>query len=131
MSKDRARELREQMTPPERRLWNALKTRPEGFKFRRQHDLEPYVLDFFCYEAAVAVEVDGLAHELGSNPQRDIRRDRWLAAQGVKTLRFRALDIRDNLDGVVTMIVAECWTRTPNHLPSIWRGGGSRSETEG
>jgi very-short-patch-repair endonuclease len=60
----KAREFRKTMTPPERRLWNALKARPEGLKFRKQHEHGPYYLDFFCHEAAVAVEVDGLAHEL-------------------------------------------------------------------
>jgi len=101
------------MTPPERRLWNALKARPNGFKFRRQHDFDPYVLDFFCYDAALAIEVDGLAHELGNNPQRDVRRDEWLAGQGVKTLRFRAPDVRDNLEGIIAMIVEECQSRAP------------------
>jgi very-short-patch-repair endonuclease len=101
------------MTPPERRLWNVLKARPGGFKFRRQHPLGPYTLDFFCYEAALAVELDGLAHELGSNPQRDIRRDKWVAEQGVHTLRFRATDVRDNLEGVLIFIAEECLRRSP------------------
>jgi very-short-patch-repair endonuclease len=109
------------MTPPERRLWNALKTRPDGFKFRRQHDFEPYVLDFFCHEAALAIEVDGLAHELGSNPQRDNRRDGWLADQGIRTLRFRALDIRDNLDGIIMMIVEECSISSPRFRGEVAR----------
>jgi very-short-patch-repair endonuclease len=114
VSKERARELRKKMTPPERRLWNALKTRPEGFKFRRQHALDPYILDFFCCEAALAIEVDGLAHELGSNPQRDIRRDEWVADQGIHTLRFRALDVRDNLVGIIAVIVEESRKRAPS-----------------
>jgi very-short-patch-repair endonuclease len=93
------------MTPPERRLWNALKARPNGLKFRKQHEHGPYYLDFFCYEAALAVEVDGFAHELGSNPQRDEKRDRWLAGRGIRTIRFAATDIRDNLEAVVACIV--------------------------
>jgi very-short-patch-repair endonuclease len=110
------------MTPPELRLWNALRTRPNGLKFRRQHPLGPYVLDFFCHEAAVAVEVDGLAHELGNNPGRDVRRDAWLAREGVKTLRFRALDVRDNLEGILTMIVEECRMRSPRSPPLDFEG---------
>ena len=104
------------MTPPELRLWNVLKTRPEGFKFRRQHPLGPYVLDFFCHETALAIEIDGLAHELGSNPDRDARRDKWVLAQGVRTLRIRATDIRDNLEGVATLILEECLGRTPTRI---------------
>jgi very-short-patch-repair endonuclease len=105
------------MTPPERRLWGVLKGRPNGFKFRRQHPLGPYILDFFCYETALAIEVDGLAHDLGSNPQRDIRRDAWVAEQGVRTLRFVATDVRDNLEGVLTLIVEECARRSPTRPP--------------
>ena len=126
MSIERARSLRSQMTPPERRLWRVLKDRPGGFKFRRQHPLESYVLDFFCHEAAMAVEVDGLAHEMGANPQRDLRRNEWLAGKGIRTLRFGATDIRDNLEGVLTLIVEECLNRTPRkeeESPSTAFGG--------
>jgi very-short-patch-repair endonuclease len=90
---------------------DALRIRPGGFKFRRQHPFGPYTLDFFCFEAAIAIEVDGL--DFGSNPQRDIRRDQWLAREGIKTIRFGALDVRDNLEGVVTMIAEQCPRRTP------------------
>ena len=114
MSKERARGLRRKMTPPELRLWNALKTRPEGFKFRRQHDLDPYILDFFCHEAALAIEVDGLSHQLGHNPQRDLRRDAWCSEQGIYTLRIAAIDVRDNLEGVVSHIVEHCRQRSPD-----------------
>jgi very-short-patch-repair endonuclease len=99
------------MTPPERRLWNVLKLRPGGFKFRRQYEHGPYYLDFFCYEAAVAIEVDGLAHELGSNPQRDERRDARLRDRGILIMRVRATDVRDNLEGVVAYIQEACRNR--------------------
>ena len=132
MSTERARSLRKRMTPPERRLWNVLKTRREGFKFRRQHRLDPYVLDFFCHEAALAIELDGLAHELGSNPQRDIARDAWVARQGVRTLRFRATDVRDNLDGVLTSIIEECLRRSPRQEdPSTAFGGPPPLQMQG
>jgi very-short-patch-repair endonuclease len=99
------------MTPPERRLWNALKSRPDGFKFRKQHEHGPYYLDFFCYDAALAVEVDGLAHELGTNSQRDVRRDAWLAGRGIRTIRVGGADVRDNLEGVVAYIIEACRQR--------------------
>jgi very-short-patch-repair endonuclease len=101
------------MTPLERRLWNVLKTRPDGFKFRRQHAIDPYILDFFCHEAGLAIEIDGFSHELGDNPQRNERRDRWVAEQGVRTIRIAATDVRDNLEGVVLHIVGECLRRSP------------------
>jgi very-short-patch-repair endonuclease len=109
---NRARELRKKMTPPELRLWNALRLRPDGFKFRRQHPIGYYTLDFFCYESAVCIEVDGFAHDLGANPKRDSRRDERLSAQGIRTLRIPATDVRDNLEGVVMFIVEECRRRT-------------------
>ena len=114
MGTSRARELRKKMTPPERRLWSVLRTRPGGFKFRRQHPLGYYTLDFFCYEAALCVEIDGFAHELGSNPYRDSRRDDWLAAQGVRTIRIAAIEVRDNLEGIILLIVEECRQRSPS-----------------
>jgi very-short-patch-repair endonuclease len=120
------------MTPPERRLWNLLKGRPGGFKFRRQHPLGPFVLDFFCYEAAVAIEVDGMAHDLGSNPQRDIRRDAWVAEQGVRTMRVRATDVRDYLEGVLVSIVEACSQRTPRQEgPSTACGGPPPLQMQG
>jgi very-short-patch-repair endonuclease len=111
------------MTPPERRLWSALKGQPEGFKFRKQHEHGPYYLDFFCFEASLAIEIDGLAHELGSNPQRDERRDTWLKSRGIRTVRVRATDVRDNLQGVVTHIVETCRERSGGQRPlhRLWR----------
>jgi len=60
----------------------------------------------------LAIEIDGISHELGSNPGRDARRDDWVARQGIRTLRFRALDVRDNLEGIVLKIVEECKVRS-------------------
>ncbi|HEX8414327.1 MAG TPA: endonuclease domain-containing protein [Sphingomicrobium sp.] len=107
----RARALRKAMTPPERRLWNVLREKPKGLKFRRQHPVGPYTLDFFCHEAQVAVEIDGISHDLGPNPERDRRRDLWLQRGGIQTLRFRAVDVRDNLEAVLIAIVEVCLTR--------------------
>jgi very-short-patch-repair endonuclease len=102
----RARSLRQTMTPPELRLWAVLRAKAQdGLRFRRQHPLGPYILDFYCHKARLAVEVDGEGHGFGDQPQRDERRDRWLAQRGVRTLRIAAVDVRDNLDGVVDAVV--------------------------
>ena len=100
----RARQLRRKLTPPEARLWVALKTKKLGVHFRRQHPIGPYILDFYCDAAKLAVEVDGQGH-LG-RIEHDERRDRWLLGEGVRTLRIRAADVRDNVDGVVETIRA-------------------------
>ena len=99
------------MTLPEVLLWRHLRTRPHGFKFRRQHPLGAYVVDFYCHETALAIEIDGIAHDMGDNPARDERRDQWLAGQGVRTLRVPAADVLGDMDAVVRMIAAECTAR--------------------
>jgi very-short-patch-repair endonuclease len=101
------------MSPPEAILWNQLRLRPAGLQFRRQHPLGPYVFDFYCRSAGVAIEVDGFAHDCGDNPQRDERRDRWAAEQGIKTIRIATSDVNRNLEGVVVHIIERCLERTP------------------
>jgi very-short-patch-repair endonuclease len=95
------------MTPPEALLWLSLKGhRAAGLKFRRQHPLGPYILDFYCDSAKLAVEVDGFVHATGDQPKRDAVRDAWLAERGVRTLRIDARDVRDDTDSAVATIVA-------------------------
>ena len=108
-----ARRLRKAMTPPEMRLWAMLRRKSMGgLKFRRQHPIGPYILDFYCAEARLCVEVDGVDHGLGDNPRRDRRRDVWLAEQGIETLRVPAIEVRDNLDGVYADIASAAEIRT-------------------
>ncbi|HEY1607403.1 MAG TPA: endonuclease domain-containing protein [Allosphingosinicella sp.] len=102
----RARTLRREMSHPELKLWQVLRTRPTGLKFRRQHPVGRYVLDF--YYAEERLEVDGEAHDMGSNPERDARRDRWLDEQGIRTLRFLASDVLADVNDVVMRILVEC-----------------------
>ena len=90
----RARQLRREMTLPEVLLWRDLRRRRlDGLLFRRQHPFGPYILDFFCPEHGLAVEVDGAAHDGASRAARDERRDIWLSRQGVRVLRLRAADV--------------------------------------
>ena len=100
-----AREQRASMSLPERVLWRQLRLKQTGLRFRKQHPAGPYVLDFYCHEARLCVEIDGQSHDFTS--AHDERRDRWLASQGVRTLRIAARDVLRNLDGVVQYIVAE------------------------
>ncbi|MFN3583393.1 endonuclease domain-containing protein [Phenylobacterium sp.] len=108
----RARSLRRRMTPPEARLWVALRRKAvEGLRFRRQHPVGPYVLDFYCEAARLCVEVDGQTHWLGAAPARDADRDAWLAARGVKTLRLPASVVLGDLDAAVRTILAHAEER--------------------
>ena len=113
MSVRLARQLRKRMSPSEIRLWRVLKLRPQGLQFRRQHSFGPFVLDFFCKAAGLAIEVDGLSHEFGDRAKRDDRRDEWMRQHGVETLRISADEVRSNLEGVVLHIVNRCVERTP------------------
>jgi very-short-patch-repair endonuclease len=93
------------MSLPEVLLWQALRQRPSGLKFRRQHPAGHYVLDFFCARHRLAVEVDGETHSRGDRPERDEVRDRWLGEQGVRVVRIAAKDVLGDLDAVVRFIV--------------------------
>ena len=128
MTVHQARRLRRTMTAPELTLWTYLRSRPDELKFRRQHPLGPYIFDFFCISAGVAIEVDGIVHEMGRNPERDAVRDRWAEEKGIKVLRFRVTDVQDNVEGVCAAVLEECRQRTPPPpsavpLPAKSRGG--------
>ena len=104
---ERAQDLRRNMSPPEHLLWEQLKRRGlDGHKFRRQHPFDPYVLDFYCPEKKLAIEVDGEGHSMGDQPMRDARRDGFLKRHGVRVLRFSADDCFRDLDSVVRTILS-------------------------
>jgi very-short-patch-repair endonuclease len=101
----RARALRRSPSLPEGLLWQVLRERPEGLKFRRQHPFGRYVADFYCAAARLVIEVDGASHEMGDNPARDARRDAWMREPGMRVIRFNAADVMNDLESVVTAIL--------------------------
>ena len=114
---ERARQLRHKMSLPEVLLWRALRTRPQGLKFRRQHPIGGYVADFACLSTRLLIEVDGEAHERGMQPRIDSLRQRDLEGHGYRVLRITARDVLTETDAVVQMIVAESEARMPLHQP--------------
>ena len=104
----RARALRRNLTLPEGMLWQVLRKRPEGFKFRRQHPIGWCIVDFYCPAANLIIEVDGASHAMGDRPLRDIQRDEWLRKQGLRVVRFDAVDVIRDLESVVTAITIAC-----------------------
>ena len=102
---ERARKIRRTLSLPEVLLWQVLRTSPSGHKFRKQHPAGPYVLDFFCAKANLAIEIDGSAHDIGNKPERDMKRDQWLAEHRIDTLRIPASDVLHNTADVADMIV--------------------------
>ncbi|WP_380784719.1 endonuclease domain-containing protein [Sphingomonas sp. R86521] len=105
-SNEQAKVLRRTMSPPEIALWMALRQRPAGLKFRRQHPSGPFVADFYCHDARMIVEVDGTAHDYGNRPARDAARDRWFALRTIAVMRIAAADILRDTDAAVRGIVA-------------------------
>jgi very-short-patch-repair endonuclease len=101
----RARQLRREITPPEYRLWQALRLRPGDFKFRHQHPFERCTADFYCASAKLVIEVDGDSHSMGNRPEQDARRDAWLNQQGIEVLRFDAADVMKDVGSVVLAIL--------------------------
>ncbi|MGP0060093.1 MAG: endonuclease domain-containing protein [Beijerinckiaceae bacterium] len=83
-----ARRLRRDMTTAETLLWQSLRSRGFGWKFRRQVPIDPYVADFVCIAAKLIVELDGPPHEKPEQQLHDRQRDAWLRAHGWKVLRF-------------------------------------------
>ena len=113
-----ARALRRKMTLPEVLLWQVLPQKPDGLKFRRQHPTGPYVLDFFCSDARLAIEIDGEIHARGDRPERDALRDAWLRERGVETLRIPAVELLSDLDAVLRFVINETTSRLPLHHPA-------------
>lgn len=104
----RAKSLRRRMTLPEVLLWSELRQHKlDGFLFRRQHPVGPYVLDFYCDEGKLAVEVDGAVHaNFESRVRHDEDRDAWLEGRGIQVLRLTAKYVLSEMDGVLRMIRA-------------------------
>ena len=109
----RARTLRKAMSLPEVLLWQALRERPGGYKFRRQFPIAPFTVDFACLSARLAIEIDGVAHDRGNAPQRDLHRDRFVMQSGFRIFRIPAQDVLNQLENCVLGIVEACRSAGP------------------
>lgn len=102
---ERARELRKNPTPAERRLWSALRgSAVEGAKFRKQQRLGPYFADFACLASRLIVEVDGDTHSGEGAEKHDANRTAFMEREGYRVIRFSNSEVMGNLDGVVQII---------------------------
>ena len=103
---DQARHLRRTMSLPEVLLWQRLKGSPQGVSFRKQHPIDPYIVDFYCAAARLVIEVDGEVHVMGDRPGRDEVREQILRGAGYRMVRIAAKDILADADGVADGILA-------------------------
>lgn len=97
----RAKDLRRKLTLPEVLLWQAVRGERLDARFRRQHPIGPYILDFYCDAAKLAVEIDGQVHDHPERIAHDRRRTAWLAVRGITVLRIPAPEVLRNLEGVL------------------------------
>jgi very-short-patch-repair endonuclease len=106
--KSRRKELRNGSTPAEIQLWSMLKhSNLGGYKFRRQHSVESYILDFYCPSEKLAVELDGDSHFTDDAIEYDCVRTTYLNALNIKVVRFLNTDVYDNLNVVCERILEE------------------------
>ena len=108
--KENARKLRREQSPAEKIMWKLLRDRRlVGYKFRRQHLVGAYIVDFVCLELGLVIELDGESHL--TRTEEDERRDQWLVRQGFKVVRFWNTQVFDETDAVLEQVWQECQVR--------------------
>jgi crossover junction endodeoxyribonuclease RuvC len=128
MNTNLARQLRHHPTEVEKRVWDLLRSRQIGAKFRRQQPIEGYIVDFVSFEHRLMIEIDGGQH---ANPSKyEERRTRCLEANGFRILRLWNNDVMENEEGVFEQIVMALRT-APTPSPSHARGVGPSLSGEG
>jgi very-short-patch-repair endonuclease len=107
-SNDRRKELRQHLTPAEATLWRYLKNSQLcDHKFRRQHSIGPFFVDFYCAEKRLAIELDGAGHRSEFGAERDLERTEFLKRFNVRVLRIENRLVFDDIDGVLGLIQDE------------------------
>ncbi|MFC7669717.1 endonuclease domain-containing protein [Hymenobacter humi] len=121
-----ARENRKQPTPAEQKLWQYLRASKLGAKFRRQHAINFFIVDFICLEAKLIIELDGEIHATPDQSEYDVGRTFTLKELGYRELRFTNQQVLNQLDEVLATIAENLKVNTleyPLGSPSFWRGG--------
>ena len=115
---EKAATLRRQQTFAEEILWDYLRTKPLGFKFRRQHPFASYILDFYCHHLKLAIEVDGSIHQKKDVKENDEIRQRQLEEEGLSFIRFTNDQIILRLEGVIQQIESYLQRQLETHKDS-------------
>lgn len=123
--KEFAVRMRNQPTPAEETLWNALSGKQlEGYKFRRQHIIGSYIADFICLKLNLIIEIDGSIHQLPENQTSDVERTNWLNRQGYRVIRFTNEEVLTNLEAVLEKIIFTLQTVPPSGAEGASSGAG-------
>ena len=102
---EKAKLLRKYMTKEEKILWNALKANQiNGLRFKPQHPIFIFIADFYCHQVKLVIEVDGTSHEKTDQQQYDDQRTLHLVSLGLKVIRFKNSEVKNDLDGVLSSI---------------------------
>ena len=99
------------MSLPEVLLWRHLRSQPGGVEFRRQHSIDRYFLDFYVARLKLAIEIDGIAHDMGDRPGRDVARDEFLRGEGIEVLRIPASEVLRSRADVAEMVLRYCQSK--------------------
>ncbi len=116
-----AEKLRNNMTKPERVLWEYLRKKPFGYKFRRQHPFHVYILDFYCHKAKLSIEIDGKSHESLNQKDYDQARTRFIKEMGIYELRFKNEDVISDISSVIHEILLELQDDSLEGNEGSWR----------
>ena len=104
--KARAKNMRQNPTPAEAIVWNRIRRKQLlGFRFRRQHPIDRFIADFYCREARLVIEIDGLIHDLPEQIEYDAARQTFLEQRGLRLLRFTNAQVINSPDSVISTIV--------------------------
>ncbi|KAA3641388.1 MAG: endonuclease domain-containing protein [Proteobacteria bacterium] len=104
--KELARQLRNQSTKSEIKLWQFLKGKQlKGYRFIRQKPLLNYIADFYCYDLKLVIELDGYTHDFEEGQNRDIQKQKELEDVGLMVVHFTDKDVMDNIEGVLTHLM--------------------------
>ena len=102
--KELARKLRKNSTLSEVLLWQQIKNKSLGFEFHRQVPIDNYIVDFYCHELMLCIEIDGNSHEIESVIENDIKRQEKLEGLGVRFIRFNDKDVKKDIQNVIRAI---------------------------
>lgn len=121
---DLRRQLRSASTEPEKKVWDRLRARQfAGLKFRRQHGIGPYIVDFYCPEQSLVIEIDGESHAEIEQMLKDEQRNQYLVSLNLRVVRYNNSDIMKNIDGVLTDLLQRLSSIPTSPNPSLPRRG--------